>query len=209
MESTRFVSPPDLANRVGKAATDAVASARRAPLERDAVGVPGTEQLLRLLYRQLRSLAGPRPDLDDIVQAAAERALKSLASFEGRSSLSTWTYAVAYRTLLDHDRWRLRFLRRFSYTEEVQAPERSEPCDSEALLLEAERARRLYRALDQLPAAKRAVVVLIDLEGLSASEVSRIVDANERTVRSRLRDARAKLCALLSQDPVFQGAREP
>src|SRR6187200_2114602 len=72
-----------------------------------------TEELLGLLYRQLRRLAGPRPDLDDIVQAAAERALKSLPRFEGRAQLSTWTYGVAYRTLLDHDRWYARFKRRF------------------------------------------------------------------------------------------------
>ncbi|MCE7889841.1 MAG: sigma-70 family RNA polymerase sigma factor [Sorangiineae bacterium PRO1] len=57
------------------------------PAERVSGEIPGN--LLQLLYRQMRGLAGPRPDLDDLVQAAAERALKSWSRFEGRSALST------------------------------------------------------------------------------------------------------------------------
>ena len=160
-------------------------------------------ELLTLLYRQLRRLAGPRPDLDDIVQAAAERALKSLPRFEGRAQLSTWTYGVAYRTLLDHDRWYARFKRRYIYAEDAKPLEPRTLVDSEALLIEVERARRLYQALDQLPQAKRAVLILHDLEGLPASEVAAVVGANEATIRSRLRDGRAKLAELLARDPLF------
>ena len=80
---------------------------------RDSVRVPSAE-LLKLLYRQMRVLAGPRPDLDDLVQCAAERVIRALPRFEGRSSLSTFAYGVAYRTLLGHDRWFRRWQRRFS-----------------------------------------------------------------------------------------------
>jgi len=163
--------------------------------------VEGSE-LLRLLYRQMRSLAGPRTDLEDIVQAAAERAWKSLPRFEGRAALSTWTYGIAYRTLLDHDRWYRRFRRRF----EPAAGDDAQPDDnrdSEVRLREKERAMRLHEALAKLPAAKRATVVLHDLEGLDVSEIAIVVGANERTVRSRLRDARKKLTDLLTADPLF------
>ncbi len=168
-----------------------------------------TDELLALLYRQLRRLAGPRSDLDDIVQAAAERALKSLPRFEGRAQLSTWTYGVAYRTLLDHDRWYARFKRRYIHAEDVETAEQPTPVDSEALLIEVERARRLYVALDQLPQAKRAVLILHDLEGLPASEVATVVGVNEGTVRSRLRDGRAKLVQLLARDPLFRSGECP
>ena len=175
-----------------------------------------TEELLGLLYRQLRRLAGPRPDLDDIVQAAAERALKSLPRFEGRAQLSTWTYGVAYRTLLDHDRWYARFKRRFIHADDAihsgdatstsgaMLLESRTRFDSEALLIEVERARRLYQALEQLPHAKRAVLILHDLEGLPASEVASVVGVNEGTIRSRLRDGRAKLAEILGRDPLFR-----
>src|SRR6188472_1770442 len=83
------------------------------PLE-DTLVQESADELLALLYRQMRSLAGPRQDLDDLVQAAAERALKALDSFEGRASLATFTYGIVYRTLIDHQRWYRRFQRRFS-----------------------------------------------------------------------------------------------
>jgi RNA polymerase sigma-70 factor (ECF subfamily) len=163
-----------------------------------------TGELLPLLYRQVRSLAGPRPDLDDLVQAAAERALKSIDRFEGRSQLSTWTYAIAYRTVLDHDRWRFRWARHFELVGEVEGHESgSTEGDAEQTAREATRARSLHRALARIVAAKRAVVVLHDLEGLELKEVAAIVGANERTVRSRLHDGRKKLVALLAADPAF------
>lgn len=159
--------------------------------------------LLPLLYRQMRGLAGPRPNLDDLVQAAAERALRSWSRFEGRSQLSTWTYGIAYRTLIDHDRWYFRWRRRFTLTTDGE-PDHAHEIDAEGSLAELGRARRLREVLGQLPPAKRAVVVLAELEGLSMKEISEIVGANERTVRSRLRDARQKLVELLSGDPLFQ-----
>jgi RNA polymerase sigma-70 factor (ECF subfamily) len=169
----------------------------RGPRER----VEGAE-LLRLLYRQMRSLAGPRTDLEDIVQAAAERAWKALPRFEGRAALSTWTYGIAYRTLLDHDRWYRRFRRRFEPAT-GDDPMQEDDRDSEIRLREKERAARLHRALAKLPAVKRATIVLHDLEGLDVAEIAIVVGANERTVRSRLRDARKKLGALLLADPAF------
>jgi RNA polymerase sigma-70 factor, ECF subfamily len=159
--------------------------------------------LLALLYRQTRSLAGPRQDLDDLVQQAAERALRALDRFEGRCALSTFTYGIVYRTMLDHDRWYRRFRRRFAVDQREDPIEPSSPRCSDADLAELERARRLYQALDNLPPAKRAVLILHDLEGIDVADVSRIVGANERTVRSRVRDARKKLAELLKADPLF------
>ena len=160
-------------------------------------------ELLRLLYCQMRRLAGPRDDLDDLVQAAAERALRAWPRFEGRSSVSTWTYGIVYRTLLDHERWSVRWRRRFRYFEEQSHPEPQSSSQPEAEAIEVARARRLHLALSRLPPAKRAVVVLHELEGLAMKEVSEIVGANERTVRSRLRDARHKLASILRKDPLF------
>ncbi len=163
--------------------------------------------LLRLLYRQVRSLAGPRRELDDLVQMAAERALRALPRFEGRSTLSTFTYGIAYRTVLDYDRWFRRWSRRFSHADGNE--EMESDWDGERASVELERARRLHAALAELPPAKRAVVVLHDLEGLEMREVAAVVGANERTVRSRLRDGRKKLAQLLSCDPLFDAEEQP
>jgi RNA polymerase sigma factor (sigma-70 family) len=71
------------------------------------------------------------------------------------------------------------------------------------VLEEHERAARLHRALDRLSAKRRAVVVMRDLEGLGIAEIAEVVESNEATVRSRLRDARKELSRLLERDPYF------
>lgn len=172
------------------------------PLEQ-ALAREGSDELLALLYRQMRSLAGPRQDLDDLVQAAAERAVKALERFEGRSSLSTFTYGIVYRTLIDHQRWYRRFQRRFSLDAPDEADSLTFTRTSETDLRELTRARRLYAALDQLPNEKRATLILHDLEGLDVAEVAVICAVGELTVRSRLRDAHKKLAELLRKDPLF------
>jgi RNA polymerase sigma-70 factor, ECF subfamily len=172
------------------------------PLE-DTLACESPDELLTLLYRQMRALAGPRQDLDDLVQAAAERALKALPRFEGRSSLSTFTYGIVYRTLIDQQRWYRRFQRRFSLDSRDEPEELPFSRSSETDLRELTRARRLYAALDQLPNEKRAALILHDLEGLDVKDVAAISGANELTVRSRLRDAHKKLAEILRQDPLF------
>jgi RNA polymerase sigma-70 factor, ECF subfamily len=172
------------------------------PLEH-ALAREDSDELLALLYRQMRSLAGPRQDLDDLVQAAAERALKALERFEGRSSLSTFTYGIVYRTLIDHQRWYRRFQRRFTLDAPEEVDNLAFPRTSETDLRELNRARRLYAALEQLPTEKRAALILHDLEGLDVSAVAVICAVGELTVRSRLRDAHKKLAELLRRDPLF------
>jgi RNA polymerase sigma factor (sigma-70 family) len=72
--------------------------------------------------------------------------------------------------------------------------------------IEAERAERLRRALDQLSARRRAVVVLHDLEGLAVDEIAAVVGAKPVAVRSRLQDGRRALAEILKCDPYFGDA---
>lgn len=191
MRATSLASPLSVPRPLARPDTDPIHS-----------GVLPAE-LLRLLYRQVRALVGPRQDLDDLVQSAVERALRTLPQFEHRALLSTWTYSVAYRTVIDNDRWYRRYLRRFASGAEQELFTASADHDSEALAVELTRARRLYLALDALPPQKRAALVLFDLEGMDSKQVAEIVGTNERTVRSRVRDARKKLAELLAADPLF------
>ena len=164
---------------------------------------PG-DDLLVLVYRQMRSLAGPGQDLDDLVQTAAEQAVRSFHSFEGRSEVSTWTFRICYHVLLKHRRWFRRWLRRFAYALEADPPERIDVRPTALESLERwERIRRLWAALSELSPKRRAVVILHDLEGQSVDEIAVIVGAKPGTVRSRLRDGRKCLAQILEQDAYF------
>ncbi len=173
--------------------------ARPAPEE----PVPTPEAVFALVYAQMRALAGRR-DVDELAQVAVEQAIRALPGFAGRSKLSTWTFRICHLTVLKHDRWYRRWLRRFTLTDDGELPERGGAgALDDARLIEIERARRLRVALDELSARRRAVLVLHDLEGLSVDEVAEIVGARPVAVRSRLRDARAALADTLAADPYF------
>lgn len=46
------------------------------------------------------------PDVvDDVMQAAYERAYRALNRFDGRSALRTWLHTICYRTAVDHIRY--------------------------------------------------------------------------------------------------------
>lgn len=159
---------------------------------------------MALVYRQMRALAGRVSDLDDLTQAAAERVLRSLPSFRGHSELSTWTYRICYRTLVDQRRWYRRWLRLFRFTSDGQVPEAAEGRISAVDALEhRELLTRMREALDRIPPKRRTVVILHDLEGIELGRVATIVGANLLTVRSRLRDGRKALLRELEKDPYF------
>jgi RNA polymerase sigma-70 factor, ECF subfamily len=161
------------------------------------------ERIFELVYRQMHSLWGSwRPDFDDLVQVAAEQALRGLPAFRAEAELSTWTYRICYRAVMRHRRWSMRWLRRFAPS--AEAPELPDHrADAPEALQQRERIRALHTALDHLSDKRRAVIVLRDLEGLGIGEIASIVGTGEETVRSRLRDGRRQLAALLRRDPCF------
>ncbi len=157
-----------------------------------------------LIYRQMRVLAGPHPDLDDLVQTALEQAL--LAKYEGRSKYNTFTHSICYRVWLKHLRFRYRFFARFEFSGTQSEPESTEEAPDHRLRT-IERYARLYHALDQVSPKLRAAVSLHDIAGVEIEQVAEIVDAKIGTVRSRLRDGRRCLAELLKSDPYFKDER--
>lgn len=164
-------------------------------------GASSERELFEMVYRSMRSLAGPyASDLDDLVQSAAEQVLKSLPSFDQRSELGTWVYSVCYRVLLNQRRWYRRWAARFSLGVSQHEPECDAPLPTQQLEAR-DQARQLRELLEQLSPKYRAVVILHDIEERSIAEIARIVDAGELTVRSRLRDGRKRLTALVRARP--------
>ncbi len=161
------------------------------------------DSVFPLVYRMMRALAGPSPELDDLVQTANEQVLRSLPSFAGRSRFSTWVYRVCYLTMLKESRWHRRWLRRFTLTADGELPEPPGGSGSTDEVALREREQRLRAAIDRLSPKKRAALVMRELQGMDIDEIAAIVGAKALTVRSRIRDARSELAALLAEDPYF------
>jgi RNA polymerase sigma-70 factor (ECF subfamily) len=160
------------------------------------------DELVAVVHRQMRSLVGSNRDLEDLTQVALEQVVRSTPRFRGDAELTTFTYKVCVHVVMNQWRWWRRWTLRFQLgsasTEPVDT--RSSPAH---LVIERERAERLYACLERISAAKRVVLTLHDLEELPASRVAEIVGCPEPTVRSRLRKARRELAELLRLDPAF------
>ncbi|HEY2516451.1 MAG TPA: RNA polymerase sigma factor [Polyangiaceae bacterium] len=160
-------------------------------------------ELVPLVHRQMRALVGPTRDLEDLTQSALEQVLRGIQRFEGRAELSTFTYRVCAHVAMNHWRWWRRWLRRFEIGTEHAREPISPAKDATQAVADSERIRRLHAALEKLDPKKRLVLVLCDLEELPAPRVAEIAECGEPTVRSRLRQARIDLAALLNADPFF------
>ena len=165
-------------------------------------------ELFELVYRRMRVLARTAPDLDDLVQLAAEQVFRSLPTFDGRSEIETWIFGVCYRVLLSQRRWYWRFRQRFSADSTALENQQDSAPGADERLESEQRLALLHRALARLSDKYRVVLVLYYLEGVETGQIVQIVGANELTVRSRLRDGRKRLLRLLGRDAreIFSGA---
>lgn len=152
----------------------------------------------RLVYRML----GARNDLDDVVQEVFFQVYRSLKDFRGQSKFTTWLHRVTVNVVLMH--------RRSARSRPVYAEEAPPDATPDQHTVgpdedtdRRERMRAFSRLLDRLAEKKRIVFVLHELEGVSPTEIAKIVGAPVLTVRTRLFYARRELEAMLGDEPAL------
>jgi RNA polymerase sigma-70 factor (ECF subfamily) len=148
---------------------------------------------LGFVWRGVRGLGVGEEAVDDVVQEIFMTAHRTLARFEGRSSVRTWLSGIMLNVVRHHRRSRVR---RHAYegaghseTEVESLP--ATGTDPHELALAREQTRLLERILDELDDKKREILVLAELEELSAGEIGEILGLGLNSVYSRLRLARA------------------
>jgi RNA polymerase sigma-70 factor (ECF subfamily) len=156
------------------------------------------------IYRLALKMLNNQQDAEDILQETFIKAFRSLKSFDGRSSLSTWLYRIAANEAL--------MLLRKKRPDSVSIDEplvteegEQEPrqivdwcCLPEDELMSAESRIHLDKAIDALPETLKVVFLLRDIEGLSTQEVAEILNLSETAVKTRLSRARLHLREELS-----------
>ena len=163
------------------------------------------------LYGLALRLLGDPAAAEDVVQEAFLKLMAGAGRIEGRASLATWLYRVAYNAAMD----RLRVQKR-----EVPVPEEGDeaapPMPSllvdlrlspEAMLRDTELRNALEAAIAALPTSLRAAFLLRDVEGLSTAEAAEALDLTEVNLKVRLHRARLLLRERLSEFVAAHGAR--
>jgi len=163
------------------------------------------ERYTSRVYRVARGITRTDADAEEVVQDVFLTLARKIDSFEGRAALGTWIYRVTTNAALLKRRGKRAQLevsleehlptfkddghregdRSYLLADWSQTPE-AELLDGEARVV-------LARAIDQLPDAYRAVLILRDVEELTSEEAAQILGESVASVKSRLHRARMAL----------------
>lgn len=156
------------------------------------------------LYNVTLKLLGDPMEAEDALQEAFISAYKAIEGFEGRSSLGTWLYRIAYNAAL------MRLRKKQPDTVSIDRPVQLDDgntlprqfydwcCLPERDLMTGEALEHMEEAIGMLSDTLRPVFILRDIEGLSTAETSEVLDISVSAVKSRLHRARLFLRERLS-----------
>jgi RNA polymerase sigma-70 factor (ECF subfamily) len=157
--------------------------------------------------RAVRAFHLPSSDVEeDLVQETLSRLVESLSKgrFRGESSLSTYARNIARHTFLH----RLRDRRAQTGLDPETLASQAQWSDPEESILESEEHRRNLEAFAALPAECRELLLLINVQGLSYSEVGLRLGVTEGAIKSRVRRMRDCIRRLLKPRRAIPGRRE-
>ena len=149
-------------------------------------------------------LGGPSLDVEDIVHEVFAIACKRLSAFRGESSVSTWLFGITDK-VVRHRRRKERWWRWLSGSADETAGHLPAPGPDPLRAAEQKQtARSVYRTLDQLADSDRRILILFELEEMSADEVGELLGIKPANARLRLHRARARFLRVYEREfPAF------
>jgi RNA polymerase sigma-70 factor (ECF subfamily) len=170
----------------------------------EALLLEGDERAFRELYQRhtarlyqfvRRLLGGAESDAEDVVQETWLRAAQRLDQFRWESSLATWLSGIGLNVC--RDLWRRRNGRDLQWAGDVDLPAPRASHDERI---------DLERAIALLPAGRRAVLILHDVEGFTHEQIGQRLGIAAGTSKSQLACARRSMRELLGSG--LNGASE-
>ena len=148
-----------------------------------------------------RRILGDAEEARDVAQLVFLRVWDSLSKYDEKYSFNTWLYRIATNLSID-------FLRANRSRERAHGAtlhlvrRREESLEDEATLsLESSQVASLFEKVSaELSEKQKAAFVLREMEGLDSSEVARILNCGESTVRNHLFNARKALQKRIRRD---------
>jgi RNA polymerase sigma-70 factor (ECF subfamily) len=156
-------------------------------------------QTSRLLARLV-----PHNEIEDVAQEVFLQVYRSLDAFRGDARFSTWLYRLTLNVARMHLR-RQKSRPKLALVGKDEAGQLEQP-SFQTPAVDAERHERLAaldRLLARLTDKKREALILHDFQGLSAEEISKLVETPVMTVRTRVFYARRELYAALAEEPTL------
>lgn len=153
------------------------------------------------VFKMALGMLGNEEDARDVVQDGFLKAYKKLDSFKGNSTFYTWLYRIVMNLSIDLSRKKYRkseILKgdNYSLDQAVNNLDNGSKVGIKNPEQEVERqelGNKIKSALANLSPAHREVIILREIDGLSYSEIAKVIECTEGTVMSRLHHARKKL----------------
>jgi RNA polymerase sigma-70 factor (ECF subfamily) len=172
------------------------------------------------------SVIGSRAQAEEVVQDTWLAVLGAIERFEGRSSLVTWLFSIVMnrartriaregRTVglpagMDGSQGEERAVPLSAFQPDghwTQAPRLWDELDPERVIAGRQLWEHVLAGVETLPAGQKAVLVLRDMEGVSAEEACELLQISPENQRVLLHRARGRIRALIDQ--VTAPPREP
>lgn len=142
----------------------------------------------RPLYNVAYRVLGNADDARDVTQVAFMEVAERIDEYDPDHKFFSWLYRIALNAALNM----LRGNRRKDALGEAE-PQPVDAADPESRLADSEVSRRIQAALMQLNEEHRVVLTLRHFSGCSYREIGAIVGIEEKTVKSRLFEARLRM----------------
>ena len=140
------------------------------------------------LFRTALRMTGDRGHAEDIVQEVFLQAWLSYGKFEPGTNCRAWLYKILFHKVSHHRRKWFRFPL-LKEAEEFLEANLVQPESIPEQVTDGD----ILRALDEIPADYRSVVLLVDVEEFAYKEVAEILKVPIGTVMSRLSRGRGLL----------------
>jgi RNA polymerase sigma-70 factor (ECF subfamily) len=178
------------------------------------------ERSYPMMKRVARGYVSSDAVAEEVIQDTWMAIVTGIERFEGRSALRTWMFSILTNQAKTHSARERRALPFSSVApadveEPAVDPDRFQKDDEawpghwatpprpwqkpERRLLSLEAREQLRDALAQLPERQRLIVVLRDIEGLSAEEVCSLLKVSQENQRVLLHRGRSRMRAFLEQ----------
>ncbi len=143
------------------------------------------------LRRYARALTRDATQADDLVQSCLLRAIAKQHLWQPGTDLRAWLFTILHNQHVNNVRRGVR------EGTAVPVEDMAAALTVEAVAGDALQLRDLERALAQLPAEQRQVILLVGLEGMRYEEVATVLGIPIGTVRARLSRGRESLRVLM------------
>jgi RNA polymerase sigma-70 factor (ECF subfamily) len=144
---------------------------------------------LEYVFAALRRLGAPSSDIEDLAHDVFVVLIRNWATLDTERPLRPYLFGVAYRIVCAHRRRRLREVPHPAPDSEDAGPGPEKSFQSH------EAAALLQEALERVPLARRAVIIMHELDGIPITEIAAALSISRFGAYARLHKGLKELAA--------------